>query len=253
MSLGPPATAINQPVGLSPKEVIRFHSEGFLGPFQAYSVADMVQMRSEIEKILESDPPDHSQRHHNRHLDKRLIWDVARNREIATRMTSVLGEDILLWRTNFFVKNPGAKAIPWHQDYNFWPLEPTIAVSAWIAIDAATRENACPQVIPGSHRKRYQHVKMSDVEFDEGADVDDIDVSRAVPLEMKPGEFFLFNERTLHYSPPNTSQKRRIGLAIRAIVPFVRVTRRDSPNHGVMQISGVDKMGFNRHREPPTT
>jgi ectoine hydroxylase-related dioxygenase (phytanoyl-CoA dioxygenase family) len=40
--------------------------------------------------------------------------------------------------TNFFVKEPVAKEIPWHQDFNYWPLEPPIIVSAWIAIDPST-------------------------------------------------------------------------------------------------------------------
>ena len=78
-------------------------------------------------------------------------------------MAALYGPDLLLWRTNFFVKEPGAKEIPWHlfvvrkaldtlvgdnkrkssslalrQDRNYWPLEPPIIISAWIAVDAAT-------------------------------------------------------------------------------------------------------------------
>ena len=62
------------------------------------------------------------------------------------------GPDLLLWRTNFFVKNRGSKAIPWHQDFNYWPLEPPVIISAWIAVDPSTRQNGNLQVIPGSHR-----------------------------------------------------------------------------------------------------
>ena len=41
------------------------------------------------------------------------------------------------------------------------PLEPPIIISAWIAVDAATLENSCLQIIPGSHRKVVPHVKAT--------------------------------------------------------------------------------------------
>ncbi|MCZ7647609.1 MAG: phytanoyl-CoA dioxygenase family protein [Planctomycetota bacterium] len=244
-------TAEPQALTLTPDQVLRFHTDGFLGPFQAYTPEEMAELRPRIEQVLERDAPDHTQKHHNRHLDERLIWDLASNPAVVRRMTAVVGEDLLLWRTNFFIKQPGALAIPWHQDNNYWPLEPAVVMSAWMAIDDATLENSCPQVIPGSQSKLIPHIKMKGVAFGEGADPDRIDASKAVPLEMKAGEFFLFNERTLHYSAPNTSSKRRIGLAIRAILPFVRVTKWDAPRHAAVQLSGADRMGFNRHAEPP--
>ncbi len=229
-----------------------FHRDGFLGPFRAYEPGEMAEVRSEIEAILESDPPDHKQNHHNRHLDSRLIYDVSTHPAVLERMKAIMGNDLMMWRTNFFIKHPGAKAIPWHQDTNYWPIEPAVVISAWMAIDEATLENSCPQVIPGSHRKLIPHVKASDeVQFHEQADSEFFDASKAVPLEMKPGEFFLFNERTLHFSAPNTSQKRRIGLAIRVVLPCVRVLSYDAPKHGLVTISGRDDLKFSRHAPRP--
>ena len=48
---------------------------------------------------------------------------------IVERMVALYGPDLLLWRTNFFVKNRGSKAIPWHQDFHYWPLEPPVIIS----------------------------------------------------------------------------------------------------------------------------
>ena len=103
----------------------------------------MLKHQPEIEVILKTDAPDHKNRVHNRHLDYPLIYELATHPSIVERMTSLYGPDLLLWRTNFFVKEPGAKEIPWHQDFNYWPLEPPIIISAWIAIDSATLENSC--------------------------------------------------------------------------------------------------------------
>ena len=173
--------------------------------------------------------------------------DLASHHAIVDRMVSLYGPDLLLWRTNFFVKQPGSKRIPCHQDFNYWPLEPPVICSAWIAIDPATVENSCLQVITGSHRKVIPHVKATeDTIFNEMGDEKYYDSEEAVDLEMKPGEFILFNERTLHHSHPNTSDKRRIGLAIRVILPFVTVLKSDSPDHVIPVIHGTDTLGFNR-------
>ena len=55
---------------------------------------------------------------HNRHFDCEVIWRIASSPAIVERMKCILGEDLLLWRTNFFSKNPGEVEVPWHQDYN---------------------------------------------------------------------------------------------------------------------------------------
>ena len=237
---------------LSATEMDQFREQGFLGPFTLCSPTEMAAWRSGVEAVLDSYPPDHKTKIHNRHLDKKLIWDLATDPAIIGRMQCLYGEDLQMWRTNFFIKEPGAKEIPWHQDHNYWPLEPPIISSAWIAIDESTVENSCLQVIPGSHRKTLPHVKASeDMVFAEMGDPDYLDVHQAVNLEMKPGEFILFNERTVHHSEPNRSQKRRIGLAVRVVVPIVKVLTWDSPEHALMQISGRDPMGLNTVTQPP--
>ena len=46
--------------------------------------------------------------------------------------------------------------------------------------------------------------------------------ARAVTIELQPGEMSLHHVRLVHGSPPNTSQERRIGFAIRYIPASVR-------------------------------
>ena len=239
--------------GLSAEEMDQFRTRGFLGPFALCSPKEMGATRPAIEAVLERAPPDHRQKVHNRQLDHRLIWDLATDSEIIGRMQCLYGDDLLMWRTNFFVKAPGAKEIPWHQDHNYWPLEPPVIASAWIAIDESTVENSCLQVIPGSHRRTLPHVRATeDMGFAEMGDLDYLDLSQAVDLEMRPGEFILFNERTVHHSESNRSQKRRIGLAVRVVVPIVSVLKYDAPEHALVQISGRDPMGFNKVVDPLT-
>ena len=45
----------------------------------------------------------------------------------------------------------------------------------------------------------------SEMAFGQMGDLEFIDTSGCVNLEMQPGEFVLFNERTLHHSDANRS------------------------------------------------
>ena len=83
------------------------------------------------------------------------------------------------------------------------------------------------------------------------ADAGYYDPDELVDLEMQPGEFILFNERTLHHSKANFSDLRRIGLAVRAIPPIVHVLKYDSEDHALPVIHGEDTMGFNRVAQAP--
>ena len=206
----------------------------------------MAALRPAIEQVLATVPA-HGNRAHNRHLDSRAVYDLATEPAIVERMACLYGPDLLLWRTNFFVKNCGSKAIPWHQDFNYWPLEPPVIISAWIAVDPSTRQNGNLQVIPGSHRSIVPHIEATpDVQFEEMADAGYYDARNLTDLEMQPGEFILFNERTLHHSEANHSSLRRIGLAVRAIIPIVKVLEYDSDDHALQVIRGTDPMRFNR-------
>jgi len=237
---------------LTEAEVERFRRDGYLGPYSLCAPDEMAEVRADVERVLETAAPDHESADHNRHLDFRCIYDLAIRPPIVDRMAGLYGEDLLMWRTNFFNKGPGAGEIPWHQDYAYWPLEPPIIISAWLAIDPSTEKNGCLQVIPGSHRAPLPHIPAEDgMLFYEMADPQFVEHDKAIKLEMQPGEFILFNERTLHHSEPNTSERRRIGMAVRMVVPIVKVLEWDSPNHGLLQVRGADPLGFNRVVAPP--
>lgn len=249
-TLTPPA----EPVTVSAEDRNLFREQGFLGPFTLCSADEMDRLRPDIEAVIESAPPDHHSKGHNRHLDSRLLYDLSTHPNVIERMAGIYGDDLLLWRTNFFTKDPHSPSeIPWHQDFNYWPIEPPVVISAWLAIDRATTENSCVELIPGSHRKAIPHIKAeSHMAFGEMAHPDHYDASKAIQMELEPGQFFLFNERTLHHSHPNNSDLRRMGLAIRVVLPVVRVLHWDSPAHGLQVIHGEDRLRYNdRYADVP--
>jgi len=257
-----PHAILNKTFSLTHEEVEHYHYQGYLGPFTFCPPEQMQDLRSSIEAIFkpvsQKGLPStiqhlnyNMQQGFGRHHDQRLLFNIATSPTIVDRMASILGEDLLLWRTMFFVKEPDAKKIPWHQDYDDWPIEPYLVISAWLAIDESTVENGCIQILPGSHREMYPMVPVTDDVLDgfpRMAKPGSFDDSHPINIELKAGQFFLFNERLLHRSSANNSSKRRMGLAIRCITPIVRIL--DS-NDAAILISGVDRMGFNKLVEPP--
>jgi ectoine hydroxylase-related dioxygenase (phytanoyl-CoA dioxygenase family) len=185
------------------------------------------------------------------------VYDLCAHPEIVNRVASILGPDVVVWHSRVFHK-PGAEPpIPWHQDGVYWNLEPLVSVTAWIAIDRAERGNACVEVIPGSHRERVPHVQLSTAgRFAHRADRAHVDTSSAVPVELQPGEFFLFDTWLLHSSRANTSGRRRTALSVRYTTPDVTIAVEKLsplvPGYGVQVVRGQDRAGRNPIVPPPT-
>ena len=230
---------------LSDTEVDAYHRDGIIGPFALMTPEEMEKERllinREIIKPAENDESSPELRRHNRelryhdrHLDLESVCRICRPPELVERVASLLGPDVLIWRSNFQVKHPAAAAVgeakshtsvPWHQDGAYFDLQPLVLVSAWIAITEATEENGCLKIVAGSHRQTFDHdVEQDRHEFERSIPDEAIDQDAVRSLALRPGEYVLFNENTVHASEPNMTPHARIGLTPRLSVPFVKVT-----------------------------
>lgn len=102
----------------------------------------------------------------------------------------------------------------WHQDYGYWyqngVLTPNLT-SCYIAVDRATVENGCLQVIKGSHKLgRIDHVLTGE---QAGADLDRVDEvlkrMELIHVEMEAGDAIFFHSNLLHRSDQNKSDNAR--------------------------------------------
>lgn len=109
-------------------------------------------------------------------------------------------------------KTGGAWA--WHQDYGYWYdngcLFPNLA-SCLIAVDRATKDNGCLQVLGGSHHLgRLNHMKIGD---QTGADPERVEAAverlETVFCELEPGSAVFFHCNLLHRSDQNKSDDPR--------------------------------------------
>ena len=124
-----------------------------------------------------------------------------------------IGPNIALFSSNYIVKPPGeGKAVQWHQDGSFWPLEPMEVVSLWLAIDDATPENGCMRILPRLHKRDpFVHFKRRDWQICDH-DIDELQDRHCLTVPLKPGGCLFFSSLLPHGTPANTSAARRRAL-----------------------------------------
>ena len=103
------------------------------------------------------------------------------------------------------------------------------AIGVGIALDEATVENGCMQVIPGSHLDGpAKHYHVRDCQLEHGG----VRVDRAVVVPLRPGGALFFSGMIHHGTPPNTSGDRRRALQFHyAAASCTRMTIRE---HGAL-------------------
>lgn len=189
------------------------------------------------------------------HLGYGRVYDILTDPRIVGRIKDLLGEDVIAWGSHFFCKMPGdGKRVSWHQDSSYWPLTPSMAVTAWLAIDDATVENACMRYIPGSHHLGHLTYALS--ENDESNVLNQTVVGAEnlgdpVNVELKAGEMSIHSDLLLHGSEANRSTKRRCGLTLRYCPAVVRAGL--GWNAKGVVVSGKDNSGHWANPPRPQT
>jgi ectoine hydroxylase len=152
----------------------------------------------------------------NNELPEDTIYGaLVRSQRIVKPMEQLLGDEIYHYHHKMILKEArvgGAWA--WHQDYGYWYnngcLWPDLG-SCMIAVDQATKENGCLQVVSGSHRLgRIEHGKVGE---QTGADPERVaEIVQRLPVvycELQPGSAIFFHSNLLHRSDQNRSERPR--------------------------------------------
>jgi len=220
----------SSPPILTEEEVETYKQQGYVVPKWKYPAKSIEMMQRLVQELIEANP-DHYQEQlvcphlpqgatkpmvSERHQD---FLNLAMEEGVRKILGQILGPDVLLWGSQLFCK-PAAVGmeIPWHQDGAYWPIRPLANISAWIAIDRVSRENACLKVIPGSHLsglKPHQIDSRKNLALDRTVNPEHLNKEEAVDIELDPGELVFFDVYLMHGSNANTSGERRAGLVYR--------------------------------------
>ena len=91
------------------------------------------------------------------HPGMREIMLDPRLGKIAATLAGVDG--IRIWHDQALFKPPFGNPTAWHLDNPYWSFSSPDAISLWVALDDATRDNGCLYYLPGTHRTaRYDNV-----------------------------------------------------------------------------------------------
>lgn len=241
---------------LTAEQVRHFKEFGYVAPIRVMPVAQALELRERLEDF----------EHGNDKLRKKALnvkshllfpWlnELVRRREIVDAIDDLYGENLLCWASSFFIKDARDPAfVSWHQDSTYWGLSAPDVVTAWVALSESNKSNGAMQVVPRTHlldqiphRDTFSEHNL----LTRGQEVAvDVDESQAVSIELEPGEMSLHHVRIVHGSPPNASDKRRIGYAIRYIPTYVRQLEGDD---SATLVRGVDTFNTFEHEPRPTT
>jgi non-heme Fe2+,alpha-ketoglutarate-dependent halogenase len=256
---------------LSEQEVKTFWEQGFIGPFKVMDEDEMTSVwRTERLALMDRSNAIYTEEwavsgntnisNYDRHMDNDFLADLIMSRRIVDRVASVLGPDVLCWRTEFFPKYPGDEGTDWHQADTFanasgkpqivWPEDSGFGgtITVWTAFTEATTENGCLQFIPGSYTTmNYDETKVMKYDPDRinqevkggirrgffGYDYRQLqsdpdfepDESKAVPMVLRPGEAAMFWSTLMHASYPHAGKTdaMRLGFASRFVPTSTRV------------------------------
>ncbi len=243
---------------LSDGERARFAEQGYLGPYdllpEATALAVGRRLAEEVlpvrSPIYAHCTPDLSDLHtiRDRHLDSPLLARILMDRGVVARMTGLLGPDVLLWRSDFFVQGPGDRETQPHQDKRFsgrrdipaleradggMPLN----VTAWIAFTPMDRGRGGLYLVPGSHREGVLSEEAADPArsiFGKGRVLArTFSDAERLELVMRPGQVVLFGNLVVHGSyPVGEPAERRIAISARYVPAATRINPRGTAMNG---------------------
>lgn len=217
---------------LTQEQADSFRHNGFLFPMPALSppeiatcLAGLERLETELGSAVQD--ADIKWRSHG-YMHAPWIDDLIRHPRILDAIEDVIGPNILVWTSTFFIKEPHSPTYAaWHQDGGYFGLEPNESVCAWVALTDASREAGCMEQL--SFRgapKLYQHAPLGLANSINRAGqtiMDAFDESNPTAMALPAGSFSLHHELAVHRSAPNNASHRRIGIGLNYMPTHVRL------------------------------
>jgi non-heme Fe2+,alpha-ketoglutarate-dependent halogenase len=255
MSSAQPVSTAKKCKALTEAQVQAFKRNGYHFPMRVITEAEAAGYRQKIEAFEAVHGLVMATPYRNKpHLVFGWANELIHNPRILDAVEDLLGPDLLVWGSSFFIKEPQDPAyVSWHQDSTYWGLSHPDIVTAWVALSVSDLPNGAMRVIPGSHLKDqlpHKDTFAQDNLLTRGQEVAvEVDEKQAVDLILSPGEMSLHHVRMVHGSEPNRADYRRIGIAIRYVPTYVRQTA--GPKDYAMLVRGVDRFHHFDYEPPP--
>ena len=217
---------------LTPDELTQYKTRGYVVPSFRLSEQRVGVLQSALEELLERNPGIRPEQLISVHVQPpdgapnaegtrgvKAFLDLARDPDILDLVENAIGPDIVLWGCGMFCKpSSDGMEVPMHQDGHYWPIHPLATCTVWVAIEDSDKGNGCLRVVPGSHRNKALHPHSTETghfALSERIAPEAYELDNVVDVELKAGQMSLHDVYMIHGSNPNTSTRRRTGIALR--------------------------------------
>lgn len=242
---------------LTPDQQVFYQDNGYLVDLPAiYTPAEMAEHNRNLKELMALLRPDEAAKDIREwHEASRWLYDICMDPRILDLVEGILGPDFYMWASNFFLKEPHTHhTVGWHQDAYYWPMAPHNSVTVWLAFTDVDEQNGAMKIVPGSHRAgiiQHQRSTATDsvltLELESGTFREDT----AVSMRLRAGQISLHDDRAVHGSPANPSDRSRVGLTIRYSGTEVKNDLTVNPHFKAYLVRGVDRYKHNPVGTPP--
>lgn len=190
----------------------QFDTDGFVIVRGVFDETEAEQLKDETRRILQTEPA-YAGVLVGLAARSPVFREAARDPRLVDPIAEVIGPDVEFLSDKVVFKSAEVDfGSPWHQDWPYW--RGAHKLSVWVALDAATPENGCLKLLPGSHLSEAVHDGTTEDGNGFGHRLRpgavDEQLARVVPCAV--GDAVIFSDLTLHASCPNTSGKDRWAL-----------------------------------------
>ena len=153
--------------------------------------------------------------------DRLPVFDrFSRDPRLAALVTELGVVEPLLLQSMVIFKHPRiGGAVPAHQDATYLYTEPVSVIGLWFALEPATRDNGCLELLPGGHRlglrKRYR--RSGDRAWTQELDPRPWPREGWLPIEAEVGTLVVFHGLLPHRSRANRSSHSRCAYTLHVI------------------------------------
>jgi ectoine hydroxylase-related dioxygenase (phytanoyl-CoA dioxygenase family) len=233
---------------LTERQVKQYHEEGATHPIRVFPKERAAAYLAELEKGEAQHGADFRRVLRTKaHLSLKWADELIHDPAVLDAVEDIIGPDIRLYNLTVWMKNArDVSYVGWHQDSTYFPLAPPVQITAWVALTDSIEDNGNVKYVPGSHKlcqlRHAEEIGKGSMLSKGQHVVEPFDSSLVKCIDLQPGEMSLHHTRLVHYSEPNHSLRRRIGMGISYIPTSVRCT--GTVRHTAMLVRGKDDYNY---------
>lgn len=237
-------------VALDADQLAAFARDGFVGPVDVLSAAEVAATRAAVAEVIARLPQLHNRLYEVEHaytarpdqvvchflggwrVHPALRALVFHPRIVALAAAALAAPSVRFWHDQVFAKPPRHPGVvPWHQDYSYWTrTAPACHATINLLLDDADEQSGCVQFVPGSQRWGLLPKLPFDAPLEAiRAHLPAAAAWRPVAVPVRAGQATIHHSHTLHGSDRNRSDRWRRAAVLNYMGGHVRVADGSGP------------------------